>query len=187
MKKLLEKISELAHQLDETQFQNTKKPWLGEDPATNEEIIQLEQGLNIKLPQDYVDLLKISREFKAAIDTEPHFVSPESVCYLRDYDSELIEIWRETGNEEIADELSQSILVAGKDDEQQFLLLPPNNNYATWRYWKFAHWIPGEEAYDDLMHYFTELSVYLDELIKEQESSEGLSTDQIEDHYNEEE
>lgn len=170
MKELLEKISELAYELGEADFPDHNLKWLGEEPCTQEQISELEERLKIQLPKDYVDFLKITNGFEAAIDTEPYFLYPELVCYLRDYDPELIDIWKETGNEEIAADLKTSILVGGRDDEQQFLLLPPKDGHPEWRYWKFAHWIPGEEEYDSLENYFQYVSDFLQDISEDKET-----------------
>lgn len=156
MKETLSTLSDLARKLGGEQA-------LTHAPARDDAVTALEQKLNTALPDDYKTLLAITNGLKAPIDTEPSFLPAERVDYLNNVDAELINIWRETGNEEIADLLATSILVAGRDEEQQFLLLPPHTHSPHWQYWKFAHWIPGEEPYDNLTAYFDSVVVFMQE------------------------
>lgn len=164
----LKKLSKVAIELGDVDIPDTDALWISYAPATDDQIAALEQRLGVSLPADYRDFLAVTDGMEAPSSTEPYWSSTELVDYLRDYDPELIQIWRETGNEEIADQLERSILVAGRDDEQQFLLIPPTDGYDQWQYWKFAHWIPGEEPYDGLVEYFEYCSTVITEMIAEE-------------------
>jgi len=156
MKLLLKNISQKALLLKDFKFSanQQKSGWLGNVPSSTKDISDLEQKLNLELPTDYKHLLELSNGFAAPSFTEPQFLSIAEVDFLKNINSELIEIWSETGNGEIAKELERSICIAGKNEEQQFLLIPPNVSNADWQYWKFAHWIPGKEVYENLTTYF---------------------------------
>lgn len=171
MKALLQQISKLAIQIDEEAYYYLESPWLGEAPATAAAIKQLEAELKVELPEDYKSFLRITNGFESPTETEPFFMAAEFVVYLKDFDPELIQIWRETGNEEIADDLEKGILIAGQNDEQQFLLIPPDVQNSEWRYWKFAHWIPGEEPYENLTDYFESVLEFQKEILEEQKEA----------------
>lgn len=165
MQALLTQISQAALQLDEMDFSNQQREaeWIGQTGATTADIEAAEARLNVKLPADYRQFLEISNGFGAATSVEPHFLPVASIDLLKNQDAELIEIWRETGNEEVAAELERSICVAGVGEEQQFLLIPPATAGGAWQYWKFAHWIPGEEAFQDLEDYFESVLEFVEE------------------------
>ncbi len=69
MKEILIAISFLSLELGEpnhniSHFQ-TKNQWLGSEPAKTEEILEAEKRLNVKLPSDYKNFLKITNGFLA--------------------------------------------------------------------------------------------------------------------------
>ena len=73
----------------------------------------------------------------------------------------MIKIWKLTGNVETGELLKGSIVIAGIGEEQFFLLLPPDLQNTSWRYWKFASWIPGENPYTNMNHYFSEVLKFM--------------------------
>lgn len=156
MKSLLQKLSILAIQLQDVEYSQEQldNEWIGNTAATEADISALEKRLNITLPEDYIIFLKTTNGLSHSSYTEPLFTTTDKVTYLRDSDPELIDIWRETGNDDIIDHLESSICVSSVHDEQLFLLIPPSEQHDNWLYWKFAHWIPGEDPYDDLTDYF---------------------------------
>jgi cell wall assembly regulator SMI1 len=157
----VEMIAKAAYEFTEVQRQSQ---WLGSPAATPEAIQKTEERLQITLPEDYKEFLSISNGFYAvSSDVDPTFHAVEKIDYLRNIDQEYIDIWRETGNHDIAPLMEASILVAGFDEEQYFLLIPPTETTSHWQYWKFASWIPGEEPFDNLEHYFKEALEFLRE------------------------
>jgi len=137
--------------------------WIGNPPATSEEIKNTELRLGVILPTDYKEFLSIANGYPAYHDgVEPSFERIDQIRYLKDYNPELIDIWGKTGNIEVSRELRMSIIVAGLQEEQYFLLIPPSSDNKNWKYWKFASWIPGEIEYEDLMDYFIETTNSLD-------------------------
>ena len=132
-----------------------KNNWIGNLPATEKEIEETELRLGIQLPADYKEFLKIANGYPTYNDAvEPSFEKINQIQYLKDFYPDVIDIWRDTGNEEISKELSKSIIVAGKQEEQWFLLIPPTDKNNNWKYWKFASWIPGKIEYKNLTEYF---------------------------------
>jgi len=165
MKTILEAISKEMIRLAEFEYTEgqLQSKWLGNQPATLNLIEEVEKKLSIILPEDYKEFLLISNGFYAFDDVEPTFHTVETIDYLRNVNAELIQIWKETGNEEVAAVLEQSIIVAGIDEEQSFLLIPPSETNLNWKYWKFASWIPGEESFDSLKHYLEEALDFMKE------------------------
>lgn len=163
MKEILKQLSInaiLKGEIEVTDEQRDSQ-WLGNKPATSKEIYALEKRLGKELPADYVLFLETCNGFAAPAYVESTFHPTTEVDYLKNIDAELIDIWRETGNEEVADQLERSICVAGREEDQMFLLIPPKSSGSSWQYWKFAHWIPGEEIHESLKHYFEYVSSFL--------------------------
>lgn len=163
MKSLLYQISELALKLKDIEFSNSQvdNQWLGEEPAFDSVILDVENRLKVQLPNDYREFLLITNGFAAPNEIEPTFLPIERVDYLKNIDNELIEIWTRDGISETGEELKKSILIGGIDEEQYFLIIPPDSKNLKWRYWKFASWIPGEEEYKSLYNYFEDVSDFL--------------------------
>jgi cell wall assembly regulator SMI1 len=165
MKTILEAISKEMIRLAEFEYTKAQlqSKWLGNQPATLNLIEEAESKLHVTLPEDYKEFLLTSNGFYAFNDVEPTFHTVETIDYLRNVNAELIQIWKETGNEEVAAVLEQSIIVAGINEEQSFLLIPPSENNKSWNYWKFATWFPGEEPFDSLKDYFEEALDFMKE------------------------
>ena len=153
---ILKLVSSTSISLGDFPFteEQTKNNWIGNAPASLENIAKVEKQLNIILPDDYKIFLKVSNGFHASNSVEPRFISVNEIDYLKNIDPELINIWIETGNTEIEIELKNSIVIGGINEEQYFLLIQPTEKQKTWRYWKFASWIPGEEEYPDFINYW---------------------------------
>lgn len=142
--------------------------WLGNPPCSLAEIELAEKRLGVNLPHDYKHFLTICNGFSTVNDSiEPNFEPASEVDFLRNIDPFLIEIWSEGPLAETGHELAKSILVAGANDEQCFLLIPPINGSHAWKYWKFASWIPGQQAYDSLTEYFEYVLSFLKKEVEE--------------------
>lgn len=140
--------------------------WIGNAPASADEITQAEKRLGQALPGDYKELLKIANGFKTSNDSvEPSFLSVREIDYLRNIRPFMPEF--QAGENE--NDLTRSILIAGKDEEQQFLLVPPILEQREWKYWKYANWIPGEEEYSDLKTYLQSVLDFIDDSLEEKE------------------
>lgn len=171
MQDLLKKITKAALLLGDNDFTDIQQQtaWIGH-PATDLAQIELaEKRLDVKFPPDYRAFLLLTNGFEATSLIDPRFMPVEEVELLKNIDPDLIEIWRETGNEDIADQLAGSICVAGIGEEQHFFLIPPTAKDGQWQYWKFAHWIPGEEAHTGLKAYFQSVLDFLEETIQQSE------------------
>lgn len=163
MEEILKQISVQSILLgdeDFTELELTSK-WLGKAPAPVEAITAAENRLGISFPDDYKKFLRICNGFSSPSNaTEPFFDPVERIDYLRNLDPELIVIWSEHEElQDIAQQLKESIRIG--DSEQLFLLIPPSVDRNSWKYWKFASWIPGEEEFKSLHDYFQQVLAFL--------------------------
>ncbi len=170
LEELLINLSNKALQIGDLEFDTLRANWIGHSPATDQEILLAEKRLNVELPEDYKEFLKISNGFPDVNGIEPSFIPINEIDYLYNSIPLLVEIWGskspyETQN---GDKYDRAILVGGLHEEQQFLLIPPAHEYAEWEYWKFASWIPGEEVYGSLRSYLVSSLDFCDYLIKEE-------------------
>lgn len=156
MQNILKQISEKAIGLSDLAFSSKriKSKWLGTSPASNSEIHKKEKELGVQLPNDYKAFLSITNGFSAPNDIEPNFESIKNIDFLKNIDKDIIAAYSIDGIEDIGENLERSILIAGIHQEQYFLLIPPNQEYKSWKYWKFANWLPGEQEFDNLESYF---------------------------------
>tara|TARA_R100001230_G_C5568225_1_gene90748 strand:- start:113 stop:625 length:513 start_codon:yes stop_codon:yes gene_type:complete len=168
MNELLKLISERAIELADFDFtqEQTKNKWLGTLPASEDEIKLTEKRLGIELPADFKLFLSITNGFSAPNDIEPTFVPISKIDFLKNIDSFIIEAYSIDGIENIGKELEKSIIIGGLNQEQYFLLIPPNSKKEFWKYWKFANWYPGEEEYENLESYFSEVLKFMNEQIE---------------------
>jgi len=167
MKQQISTLFEKAVQLKQNNVYSKSQRdanWVGNHPATAQQIEAAEQRLNIVLPDDYKIFLQIANGYSTCNDAvEPSFMQVQDIEYLVNLDKELIIAWaqHDTGT---AATLKQSIVVGGMGEEQLFLLIPPAPGDTTWRYWKFAAWMPGEEAYANLSDYFDSVIDFIDSI-----------------------
>ncbi|UZR99539.1 SMI1/KNR4 family protein [Chondrinema litorale] len=144
--------------------------WIGNEPADEKTIAEVEQKLDVQFPTEYKELLKVANGFPTWCDAaDPSFMKVEEIGYLRDIDPQIVEKWSGKGNEDIGATLSKSILVGGYQEEQYFLLIPPAEQGAKWKYWKFASWIPGEIEFDSLTFYLENMLEFMQESLEEEE------------------
>ena len=150
MEDLLIEISQKATKYQDFNFtpKQVEKGWLGNIPATEKEISEVEIRLGLKLPKDYKEFLLITNGFLAPNDTEPTFEKVSEINFLKNIMDFVVEAY------DHLPELKTAIIVGGKSEEQQFLLLPPKLENEQWKYWKFANWYPGEEPFENLTEYF---------------------------------
>lgn len=156
MLKLLQELYRRALLLNESDFSEDQMQsnWLGFEPASDEEILSAKKLLRTELPEDYVEFLKITNGFRQCVSTGTTFLPINKVDYLINIDEDLVEIWSNSEEtKDIGEALSQSILIAGLNEEQYFLLIPPTPCVKKWRYWLFASWIPGEQEFKNLKEY----------------------------------
>jgi hypothetical protein len=170
MIKILQNISKKAILLNDFDFsdEQIKSNWLGVVGAKDNEIAVAEEKLKIKLPDDYIDFLKISNGFSQTSTISCSFLSVDKIDYFKKLEEDLVEIWNKNEDlKEVGEALASSIMIGGLNEEQQFLLIPPKTKSEKWGYWKFANWIPGEEKYLSLKDYFKSDLSFLKEQTKD--------------------
>lgn len=152
-KNLLNTISEKAIKYEDFNFtsEQIENNWLGTIAANEKQINDAENKLGIKLPEDYIEFIRITNGFSAPNDIEPSFENIENIDFLKNIDDFVIEAYS------YLPELENAILIAGISEEQYFLLLPPKSKNEEWKYWKFANWYPGEHPYENLKEYFEDV------------------------------
>lgn len=157
MKNLLTSISEKAIRYEDFNFtpEQIETNWLGTIPASEKQISDVENKLGIKLPNDYIEFIKITNGFSAPNQIEPSFESIENIDFLKNIDPFTIEAYG-------LPELENAILVAGIEEEQYFLLLPPESKNGEWKYWIFANWHAGENPYENLKEYFENVLQFIE-------------------------
>jgi hypothetical protein len=163
MKELLTTISEKAIINEDFNFssEQIENNWLGTIPATEKQISDTENKLDIKLPKDYIEFIKITNGFSAPNDIEPSFENISNIDFLKNIEPFAIEAYS------YLSELKNAIVIAGREEEQYFLLIPPESENEEWKYWKFANWYPGEHPFENLKDYFEDALQFI---VKNQES-----------------
>ena len=165
MKKILQDISKKALLLNEMDFSEVQKTskWLGKRPNTEGGIIAAEQRLGIHLPEDYRNFMQIVDGFAQYRGTGVAFLPISDVDFLHKIDGEMIEAWQgDAPEDETILALKNAVVIGQSDDKvQYFLLIPPFGKQQNWRYWLFAHWIPGAREFLNLETYFNEELVFL--------------------------
>jgi hypothetical protein len=146
-----------------------KTKWIGNLPASSEEVENAEKRLGIKFPQDYIEMVRTANGFPTCSNSvEPSFQKVDEIDFYRNFQRNVIDTWKEMGElNDVVSDLERAIMIAGLEDEQQFLIIPPTNGQDKWKYWKFAMWIPGEEEYQNLKSYLEGVIEFLTEQIQE--------------------
>jgi hypothetical protein len=138
-----------------------KLKWIGNPPATEQDINAAELRLKVKLPEDYKDFLKIANGYSScAGSVEPGFTEVQQIDYLNKLDPDTVNAWS-MYEDELSIKLKRSILIGGKGEEQFFLLIPPVKN-EKWEYWMFANWLPGKREHPSLKEYFLDVIEFID-------------------------
>lgn len=145
-----------------------KTKWIGNLPASSEEVENAEKRLGIKFPQDYIEMVRTSNGFPTCSNSvEPSFQKVDEIDFYRNFQWNVIGTWKEMAElNDVVSDLERAIMIAGLEDEQQFLIIPPTNGQDKWKYWKFAMWIPGEEEYQNLKSYLEGVIEFLTEQIQ---------------------
>lgn len=156
MNNILREISKKAIILNKYDFssEQLEKKWLGFNPALEEEIKSKESSLGLKLPQDYLDFLRITNGFPQYRSTGVSFSPVDKIDFLKNVYEDLVEIWLcQEELIEVGQALSESIIIGGINEEQYFLLIPPCSTSSYWRYWFWASWSTGETEFSSLQEY----------------------------------
>ena len=162
---LLQQISKEAIALNPDFFSDEEKEvkWIGRNPATEESLLQTQERLGVKLPDDVVAFYKISNGTSVILNqTFGAFLPIEQIDWLKNADPYLIECYAEMG-EAFTNDLKNSIIIAGAQYPHCVLLIQPYGEHKAWRYWEFASYNPGEHPFDGLKDYLSRLADFLKE------------------------
>jgi hypothetical protein len=122
-----------------------------QDGASPEEIEVAERRLGTTLPPGYRSFLETTNGFGPI----GHFVRRlrpvAEICWLRDEDPELIQIWVEATGD---DALSKTLVVSDEEDGARVLLNPVVvDEEGEWEAWFLAHWVPGRSRTGRFEHW----------------------------------
>jgi hypothetical protein len=131
--------------------------WLGSPGASEAQIAGLETRLGTTLPPSYRSFLRVSNGFLQPGVIVPRLLPIEEVAWLRDVDSETIEIWTEglsgspESNADVPERrLSAALRISARETVGSaiYLLDPQSvNAEGEWEAWYFAHWVPGVDRF----------------------------------------
>jgi SMI1 / KNR4 family (SUKH-1) len=159
MKTLLQKISKEALSLNPDFFTDEEKltRWIGRTSATDEAIANAEKKLGIKLPDDVIELYKASNGTSVILNQcFGAFETIDKIGWLKDTVPYVIDDYSGMG-EAYRNDLENSIVIAGIDYVHMVLIIQPYSDYKEWRYWEFAHYIPGETPFRGIEKYLERL------------------------------
>lgn len=173
MKTLLQKISKEAITLNPDSFTKEEKAtqWIGRHPATDEAIVEAEKKLGLKLPNDVIELYKASNGTAVILNqTFGAFEPIEKIDWLKNAIPQTIEDYSGMG-EVYTNDLTNSIIIAGINYVHMVLIIQPCGDNKEWRYWEFAHYIPGETPFESIEKYLERLDDFLTEQNKNKDET----------------
>jgi hypothetical protein len=167
-RKLLQQLSGLAiadEIREELTPEQIESRWLGEPPATDEQIAAAEKRLGVALPPSYRAFLKVSNGWNFPNPFVARVAGTEEIGYLRDIDPDLIRDWNSgydaeavelsSGQEWPEKHLANTVLVnvpSDFDDGAYLMLNPATIHDGEMEAWFFSHWTPGADAYPSFWH-----------------------------------
>jgi hypothetical protein len=172
IKTLLSSISKNSITLNPEFFAENEKAnnWIGKTPASENAIETTEKRLAIKPPQDVVDLYKISNGTTEILhQTFSGFDAIETIDWLKNLQPDTIGAYADMG-EEYLETLKNSIVIAGANQPHMVLIIQPYLKTKDWRYWEFAHYIPGENEFFGIEKYLERLNQFLKDKLKNKSS-----------------
>lgn len=143
-----------------------KEKWIGRPAATDVEIAKSEKRLGIKLPKDVTDFYKTSNGTSEILKHNfGDFTPIENIDWLKNTIPKTLINYAEMG-EAYVNDLKNSIIIAGVNHVHNILIIQPYGKYKKWRYWEFAHYIPGENEFKGIENYLERLDNFLKEQVK---------------------
>jgi cell wall assembly regulator SMI1 len=175
IKKYLDEISQNAITLSAENYTRAQKAsqWIGAEPATDESLNYAQQKLNIQFPEDVIELYKTTNGTSEILkQTFGGFEPIENIDWLKNVQPETIEAYSEMGEEYVA-ALNNSIVIAGSNHPHMVLIIQPHGRHKSWRYWEFAHFLPGENEFNGIHKYLDRLNDFLIAQIKNKAVTEN--------------
>jgi len=166
---LLQQLSDLAiadaDVRPELSREQIEHRWLGEPPATEEQILAAENRLGVRLPPSYRAFLKVSNGWHFPNQFVGRLAGTDDIAFTRDKDPELIKAWNEgydaqgvkeaTGKEWPESHLAETLLIndpSDFDDAANFMLNPATVRDGEMEAWFFSSWNPGASALPSFWH-----------------------------------
>ena len=127
------------------------KRWVGYDPATEEQIADVEARLGVRLPPSYRAFLKVSNGWRVCNPYMEDVYPVEKIDFTRTTDADLIAMWEQdrVGAERggVAD-IAHTIQISGWTDMAVLLLNPQKTTGdGEWEAWFYTDNIPGAEVF----------------------------------------
>ncbi|MEM9822314.1 MAG: SMI1/KNR4 family protein [Bacteroidota bacterium] len=136
-----------------------------QEPVNAKAIGAAESRLQVKLPDAYLQFLKVTNGLPSYNSTCPNIHPIQDIDWFRSLDPEAVEDWTSTLEEfepETAAELARSLLIGGYQEEQQLLLIPSDSEQE-WACWFFASWNQGPTEYKSFRYYLENELMSLEE------------------------
>lgn len=155
---LLQQLSDLALSDEDIRKRLTadqiKKRWMGEAPATEEQIAAAERRLGVRLPPSYRAFLKVSNGWHYPNRFVARLAGTEEIGFTKDVDPNLINAWKEY-TDEPETHLAETLLInvpSNYDDAASFMLNPATVGDGEMEAWFFSSWSPGADAHRSFWH-----------------------------------
>jgi hypothetical protein len=168
MKSLLIQLSKNAIAIYPEGFTEIEKAaqWIGKLPATDMAIAEAEKRLNVTLPADYKEFIKISNGTSILLDqTFGGFMPIEKIDFMVNLEPDTIANYAGI-SDDMTENLKNSIIVSGQNYIHLVLLIQPHGKFKDWQYWEFAHYTPGETPVENIQAYLTRINDFLVEQLK---------------------
>lgn len=170
MKQILEKIFEQANaakSLEPTE-QVPPSTWLGFSPATEAAIVEKENELGVRFPDDYRAFLKLCNGYARVSEYESRMLKVNEVKRLEDVSVIGIEIWKYNNPEVEEPKIERGIVIGGEIEDGYIvnkngyvLLIPPLNEGEDWEYWGLTYRMAYEDVYENLTGYFEDVLEFI--------------------------
>lgn len=145
--------------------------WLGNDPASEQELLTAERKIGMPLPPDYREFLKVSNGFLAHSYSSPGLARVEGIDWLSQFDDDVLDIVAGYIKDTLEEEKpkypglsTKCLLVSGMYEETEVLLFPTIDN--DWQCWSLTlpggcgeTWYPSFRYYMEHQLYFLECEV----------------------------
>ena len=132
--------------------------WLGEPPASDEQIVEAERRLGIRLPPSYRAFLKISNGWFHPSLAVSRMASIEEVTFTRDSHSDMVEAWAELAERdwiEAERDLAATLMISKLSDFDQgarLMLNPVRIRDGEMDAWTFFCEVWGADPYPSFWH-----------------------------------
>jgi hypothetical protein len=168
IKALISSVSKNSIKLNPEFFTDDEKlnKWIGKEPATADAIKDAEKRLSVVLPDDVIDLYETTNGTSEILkQTFGGFVPIGKIDWLKNLQPETIEAYSGMG-EAYVEALNNSIVIAGSNHPHSVFIIQPYGTFKNWRYWEFAHFLPGENEFQGIEKYLERLNNFLEDQIK---------------------